>query len=152
MINIQLNVWQLALISPVYRLLFKWFLLRYCLQNLLLFSSNKVLLLLPLRIMHNKYLDHLFALAFQLCAEIFRKSHVSLSVRQIRSSQRSYEAVCVCGGWMQHMWMRVHGCVGGQHAYGSKAKALKTSAEFLFYSYGGLRNYIRHLIDLLFRK
>jgi len=46
--------------------------------------------------MHNKYLDHLFALAFQLHAEVFRKSHVSLSVRQIRSSQRSYDAVCVC--------------------------------------------------------
>ncbi len=117
-----------------------------------LVSSSKVFLLLPLRIMHNKYLDHLFALAFQLCAEIFRKSHVSLSVRQISNSQRSYEAVCVCGVWMQHMWMRVHGCVGGQHAYGSKANALKTSAEFLFYSYGRLRNYIRHLIDLFFRK
>jgi len=46
--------------------------------------------------MHNKYLDHLFALAFQLHAEVFRKSHVSLSVRQIRISQRSYDAVCVC--------------------------------------------------------
>lgn len=143
---------QLTPIFPICPLIFKWFLLRYCLQNLPSFSSSEVLLLLPQRIMHNKYLDHLFALAFQLCAEIFRKSHVSLSVRQIRSSQRSYEAVCVCGGWMQHMWMRVHGCVGGQHAYGSKANAPKTSAEFLFYSYGRLRNYIRHLIDLLFRK
>lgn len=145
-------MWQFVPISPICPLIFKWFLLRYCLQNRPSFSSSKVLLLLPLRIMHNKYLDHLFALAFQLCAEIFWKSHVSLSVRQIRNSQRSYEAVCVCGVWMQHMWMRVHWCVGGQHAYGSKANALKTSAESLFYSYGRLRNYIRHLIDLLFRK
>lgn len=46
----------------------------------------------------------------------------------------------------------VHRCVGGQHAYGSKANALKTSAELLFYSYGRLKNCIRCFIDLLFRK
>lgn len=144
-------MWQLAPVASLCKLIFKFILWRHCLHTFPRFQHSEVLLLLPLRIMHNKYLDHLFALAFQLCAEIFRKSHVSLSVRQIRSSQRSPASVCVCGGWIQHMRMRVHGCVGGQHAHGSKANALKPSAEFLFYSYGRLKNCIRHFIDL-FRK
>jgi len=48
--------------------------------------------------------------------------------------------------------MHVHRCVGGRHAYGSKANALKTSAELLFYFYGRLKSCIRCFIDLLFRK